>query len=142
MKMLIGVVLSIATFASISYSAQIGSTANRQCPIFCATGSAATSSVAVTAGVASTACVSNAARIDGYIMNTSTNYLKCSFNSSTTTGIDNGYYLIYPAGDAYGRDRLRFKNDGVTYTGGLWYYAVETGLSTKGAGSATFFEWK
>jgi hypothetical protein len=114
---------------------------------FSASGSERTTSAAVAAGSLATALPANVSRVNGYILNTSTCYLRCAFETTSSTGttqqaIDAHYFYLFPTGDTYGRDRISLLQNNVVYIGAIYYYGVRTDLSTKDYGTATAYEWK
>ena len=115
-------------------------------PIICA-GSERTTTVANTADICATALPANISRVDGYILNTSSSYLRCAFETTKTTGtcctdIDKHYFYLYPSGDSYGRDRLWLSHDNKVYAGAVYFYGLYVDLATKAAASCTAYEWK
>ena len=141
-RVLLAVVFIVCMSMSIGY-AQGFSADNKPTPIFCDNGSQGVVTCANTAGTVATAFIANPARLDGYVLNASTAYLKCSLSGGTTTLIDAAYYLLYPSGDAYSRDRMWLKHESNVYRGALYFYGIEVDLSTKsGAGKTSMYEWK
>ena len=134
-------VMSFAVTASFAGRSQC-SPANTPCPVFDVNGNQNTVTVAMTAAAVSTACVANAARMAGYVVNVSTNYLLVSFTSNVPATIASSYFLVYPTADSYGRDRLPLNLANNIYQGAIYFYAVESDLSTKGAGKISYYEWK
>lgn len=142
-KVLLSIVVVLTLVAGISFAADMGHTATIEHPIVCRSGNQDYVSVAKTAGLVGTALSANTARQDGYILNVSTNYLKCSLTGSTTTLIEADYFILYPAGDSYNRDRMDLKRGNVLYQGPVYFYgqSAVTG-GTKEVGSVSIWEWK
>ena len=142
MSLLLAVALAVAL--AVPSFAQGFSADNKPTPIFCDSGSQNVVAAAATAGTVGTAFSANPARLDGELINNSTNYLMCSLTSGTTTGIAASYFVLYPTEDSYARDRYELKRNDNVYRGALYFIAVETpgSISTKGYGKVSFWEWK
>ena len=101
-----------------------------------------TSSVSVTAAAGTVGTILSAgARVGGYVINTSTNYLHVSLTGSTTTAIEAGNFLVYPTADSYGRDRIALGQYPMVYQGPMYFTAYDSS-GTKGTGSMSAIEFK
>jgi hypothetical protein len=130
------VMLVVGTSMAASFSPD-----GRISPIFCGAGNAKTvSSNGLTAFTSGTAFSANPARLDGYVVNASSNYLYCSFTSTSPT-TSNGF-LLYPAGSTSGASGFYLKHETNVYTGAMYFCGYETDLTTRGASKMSFYEWK
>jgi hypothetical protein len=138
------VVVFVFGLIGVSFAADLGPTANKNCPIVSASGSGKYTTCAIDAGTVATAVSASKARVGGYILNVSTAYLKCSLTSATTTGIDAGYFVLYPFGTANDADRFNFNQDGVLYQGPVYFkgYASDLGTSYSASGKVSAVELK
>ena len=108
-------------------------------PIFCSVGQQNVITGPATSTSVSTACITNEARLAGYVLNISTAYLKCRL----TTANDTKYFYLYAADDTYGRDRFNFNIGNNVYQGALYFSAVDTDMSTVNLTSeVSVMEWK
>ena len=104
-------------------------------------------STSLSANTATTILNANTARVDGYILNVSTAYIEISGVSNSTTTIDAGYSLLYPAGDTYNRDRIYLSHDNRIYQGPIYGIGMEGSSGTltttrSGVGKIVTQEWK
>jgi hypothetical protein len=140
-KLLLVVLVALVGIFGMLYS-QGFSPDNKPTPIFCASGTQKTVSVGLTSASVSTMTYTDLSRLDGCMQNLCTNYLVVSFTSNHPTTMASNYFLIYPVTDAYGRDQLPLKHLDNIYQGPIWFYAVESDLSTRGIGKAGIWSWK
>jgi hypothetical protein len=141
-KMFLEVALVVGLFAGVSFAgAGQWSNENAVAPTICKSGTTSTVTVATTAGVTAVAFNANAARCAGMVLNNTTGYVYCSFTSTIAATIDGAYFLLYPTGDSYQRDRLFLNQVGVVYQGPM-YFEDKDVTGAKGYGSITYYEWK
>ena len=142
-KVLLGVGL-VLMFSMVSFAGEPGHSANKPCPIWCDGGSQGVVAVSKASSTTAVGFSANPQRLDGELINLSTNYLRCYLGTGTTTAVlAADYFIIYPAGDTYNRDRFRLKQNDNVYRGALTFYgysAVSAG--TKEEGKISFWEWE
>ena len=133
------VVMAIAVASAFAGAAQ-WSNVSVVAPAISVSGSAKITSVAVTTGISATACTANSSRLGGVLANASTNYLYCSF-TSTTPAVANAF-ILYPAGSTTGKSEMAFNENGVCYQGPIYFVAYDSDFATRGVGKVSVKEYK
>ena len=142
-KMLLAVMLLAVT---VSFAAGINtlSPASTQKPVIAT--SLTGNTVSLTYGTTTQILYGNANVAGGYVLNVSTAYIELSSVITSTTTMDAGYFLLYPSGDTYQRDRLYLNQWPIVYQGALIGVAKEgaSGSSSAmcGVGKATTYQLK
>ena len=145
-------VIVVVLFAVMGAYAGSGqwSNANVQSPTVCRGGTQNVVNYAISTTAVATACNANLSRVDGFLLNTSTNYLWLSYAVSTSTStpipspsqIDAAHFLLYATGDSYGRDRMWLSHDNHVQQGAIYFTGWDTLTSSHAVGSISFNEWK
>ena len=146
LKTLLAAAVVVSVFAGLSFAWTSDATLQR---VYSNGGTQATVSCAAAAGNIGTLTGGDLNTVGGFVINTSTwTYDYVSFTTTSSTGttyqaIAANYFLVYPAGDTYGRDRFPLNQGNTIYRGPIYFYSIDsTDLSTKRVGTMSIMKWK